>query len=266
MTGFADGLLQGVNTGLRLMDFNDQRQRRKKQDERADKEYDRQDKTQSAMDKANQDAMAAYQAHVEQGKAAAAPTTEERSTFSLGDAAKQPSMGGPTMSLSQPASLQAPQQDPQQGMTLAGSMAPGGAVQPVGGTEQVTKPGPAYDEREGVLAGMAARRKSLMTSGVDAKLWMDDWGKESALRGQIRTETADKAEKAYRLTGDFGAYAKAVYPLIDDGHEIIDAKPDKTLDGKTGWTIVRKDAQGKETSMFRDEDTIRRDMLAVHDP
>lgn len=170
-------------------------------------------------------------------------------------------------------------------MTLGGQQTPGASFGDAGGaslgnslslaaqpapikTEQVTtRPTAKYDEREGVLAGMKARRNYLMSNGADMKTWMGDWGAESKLRSQMRSERIDDAEKRFAATGDPGEYAKVIYPLIDDGMEVVGTKPIKTLDGQEAWEFTTRDTEsGKETSRTMTLPQFDQLRLSVRDP
>lgn len=256
--GFSAGLANGANVTMRLMSYKDSNERQKKLDERQDKVWAEEDANKEALKKANAAAYEAYQGWQNAGSAATG------SPQSGGQALPRDG----AMTLGGGATTDGP-------LTLVGASPALGAMADVtnqarpqtadaGQPAQVPKP---RDEREGILAGMQARRKALMGEKVDPKYWMDDWGKEAQLRSQIRSERVDGAEKRFLATGDPGEYARAVYPLIDDGYDFVDAKPVRGLDGKSGWNFVRRDqTSGKEVSSFMDADSFKKFMIGVRDP
>lgn len=263
---FANGLANGVNMGIRLSQAKDYEDRQKVLRERDELAYNREEAQRAALEQANAAARKAFEEHRSAFEAASQPKTEERVTLmTKGDT--QPSLG--TASLGDGAPMPDVQLGGQQRPAgLAGSLSLGGG----GGTpiprEQVqVQPAVRYDEREGVLAGLSARRKALMSANVDSKLWMDDWAKESALRSQMRGERIDAAERRFMSTGDPGEYAKAIYPLIDDGMEFVGTEPVKTQDGSQAWKFIRRDSQtGKEISSVMNAEQFQKFMLGVRDP
>lgn len=263
---FANGLANGVNMGIRLSQAKDYEDRQKVLRERDELAYNREEAQRAALEQANAAARKAFEEHRSAFEAASQPKAEERVTLmTKGDT--QPSLG--TASLGDGAPMPDVQLGGQQRPAgLAGSLSLGGG----GGTpiprEQVqVQPAVRYDEREGVLAGLSARRKALMSANVDSKLWMDDWAKESALRSQMRGERIDAAERRFMSTGDPGEYAKAIYPLIDDGMEFVGTEPVKTQDGSQAWKFIRRDSQtGKEISSVMNAEQFQKFMLGVRDP
>ncbi|MCH8180270.1 MAG: hypothetical protein IIA02_10870 [Proteobacteria bacterium] len=269
---FAQGLANGLNMGIRLSQAKDAEDRDKRLQDRQDKQWAREDEQRAALDAANKAARDALQAHRDQ-YSASVPQPEQRLTFT-GNQPQQPGLQLPPMAAnSDPAAASVPAM-PALSLNGQGAQGPGAdmtlglqSLPKTNDTVAVQRPAPKYDEREGVLAGLTARRKSLMNSGVDDKLWMDDWAKESQLRGQMRAERVDSAEKRFLATGDPGEYAKAVYPLIDDGFDFVGTKPVKTADGRTAWEFTRRDQQtGREVSNVMDSDQFQRFMLNVRDP
>ncbi len=266
---FAQGMANGSNMVLSAYRTMQDGERMKRLQEREDKQFAREDAQREALDAANKAARDALQGHRSQYEASA-PQPEQRLTFT----GNQPQAPGLQL---QPSALPAAALATAPGMTLGGNQ---GAMTPPAGmaldlsgrpqpTDTVTtqRAAPKYDEREGVLAGLTARRKSLMNSGVDDKLWLDDWAKESQLRGQMRTERVDNAEKRFMATGDPGEYAKAVYPLIDDGFDFVGTKPVKTADGRQAWEFTRRDqATGREVTNVMDADQFQRFTMSVRDP
>ena len=68
-------------------------------------------------------------------------------------------------------------------------------------------------------------------------------------------------------TGDPGEYAKAVYPLIDDGFDFVGTKAVKTPDGRQAWEFTRRDqTTGREVTNVMDADQFQRFTLSVRDP
>lgn len=362
---FAQGLANGVNMGIHLVQAKDAEDRDKRLQDRQDKQWAREDEQRAALDAANKAARDALQAHRDQ-YSASVPQPEQRLTFT-GNQPQQPGLQLPPMAANagnpgyglradgtqkgtgflgelkrpdgkvsteisvgvnldgkemdiptlvptltkpevdsllsgqrpsdaivqkavdharmrmsqgksvfadaEPAAASVPAM-PALSLNGQGAQGPGAdmtlglqSLPKTNDTVTMQRPAPKYDEREGVLAGLTARRKSLMNSGVDDKLWMDDWAKESQLRGQMRAERVDSAEKRFLATGDPGEYAKAVYPLIDDGFDFVGTKPVKTADGRTAWEFTRRDQQtGREVSNVMDGDQFQRFMLNVRDP
>ena len=261
---FAQGLANGVNMGIRLSQAKDAEDRDKRLQDRQDKQWAREDEQRAALDAANKAARDALQAHRDQ-YSASVPQPEQRLTYQPGQAQQpglqMPQTGGapnmPTLTLNGQGA-----QGPGADMTLGLQSLPQS-----NDTTTMQRPTPKYDEREGVLAGLSARRKSLMNSGVDDKLWLDDWAKESQLRGQLRAERVDNAEKRFMATGDPGEYARAVYPLIDDGFDFVGTKPVKTPDGRQAWEFTRRDQQtGREVTNVMDADQFQRFTMSVRDP
>lgn len=265
MSGFARGLSDGVNMGLRLMAAKDYEDRQKVVRERDDKAYARAEDQRTALDEANTAARKAFEEHRAAFEAANQPKTEDRVTLMSGGDT-QPRLGAVNLGANTP--MPSAQFGTVDQPGLAGSLSLGGGGGPAVPREQVqVQPTGRYDEREGVLAGLSARRKALMSKDVDAKLWMDDWAKESALRSQMRSERIDAAERRFMATGDPGEYAKAIYPLIDDGMEFVGTEPVKTQDGSQAWKFIRRDSQtGKETSSVMNAEQFQKFMLGVRDP
>lgn len=261
---FAQGLANGTNMVLGAYKTQQESERMKRLQDRQDKQFEREDAQREALDAANKAARDALAEHRTQYEGSA-PQPEQRLTFT-GNQPQQPGLqlpptgGAPSM--------------PKLTLGGQGTQGPGADMtlglqsQPASSDVITTQRSqPKYDEREGVLAGLAARRKSLMASGVDDKLWLDDWAKESQLRGQIRAERVDNAEKRFMATGDPGEYAKAVYPLIDDGFDFVGSRQVKTSDGRTAWEFTRRDQQtGREVTNVMDADQFRRFTMSVRDP
>lgn len=272
MGGFADGLNAGANLALSAYNTKMYAEDRQRRNERQDKQWAREDATQSAIDKANQAARTAFDQHRSEFEKANGPKTTDEVTLTQGGVdqpgltlsgqaqGQAPTMGGNLQ-------LARPDFDPQAVPGAGQALALGGTASAPIPTQQVTKPAGTYDEREGVLAGLSARRKTLMDNNVDAKLWMDDWGKEAQLRSQIRGEKIDGAEKRFLATGDPGEYAKVVYPLIDDGYDFVGSQQVKGLNGKPEWQFTRRDqTTGKEVTSTMDADQFQRFMMGVRDP
>ncbi|MFY9479182.1 MAG: hypothetical protein WAQ08_16170 [Aquabacterium sp.] len=237
--GFVDGLERGQRMARNNAAMADEERLRK------------------AMDEANK----AGQESLRQWQKDQAPQTETRATLSSADVAAAPGFGKGLDQSSGPVSFE---QQAQPG-GLAQSLTLGGA-QPVGGTETRTTQ-PKADEREGILQALSARRKALMGSGIDAKYWMDDWGKEANMRAQVRTERLDQANQRFAMNSDPSEWAKAVYPLIDDGMEFVSASPTKGVDGKQGWQFVRRDpATGEEQATVMDAEGFNKFRMSVADP
>ena len=276
--GFAEGLSNGVNLGLRLVAAKESSDRQKKFDDRQDKQWADDDAQKDAVKRANEAAMTAYQDWSKTGDQPAAlqeaspaapagpkPDVAPAGGLSLGGGVTTDgklTLGGGVPSFGQPADVtarptaaqQAPQPD-QQAVTLS-TQQPSPSAQPV-----------KRDEREGILAGMQARRKALMNEKVDPKLWMDDWGKEANLRAQIRGEKVDNAEKRFLATGDPGEYARTVYPLIDDGMDFVESRQVKDDKGEPAWEFVRRDQKtGKQFTNVMNTDQFQRFMIGARDP
>lgn len=266
---FAQGLASGTNMVLSAYKTQEDSDRLKRLQDREDKQFKREDDQRAALDAANKAARDALDTHRTQYEANA-PQPEQRLTFT----GNQPQAPGLQL---QPSAVPAAALAKAPGLTLGGNQSamtpPAGMALDLSGRPQpndtvtTQRVAPKYDEREGVLAGLTARRKSLMNSGVDDKLWLDDWAKESQLRGQIRSERVDNAEKRFMATGDPGEYAKAVYPLIDDGFDFVGTKAVKTPDGRQAWEFTRRDQQtGREVTNVMDADQFQRFTLSVRDP
>lgn len=229
-------------------------------------EAQREEKLRSLMDGANAAARDAYQGYAKQFE----PRTEEQVTAVSSGGAQPPAIesGGMGLGGGAPASMPSAQ---------FGDMS-GGAKPSLGGmglaepqqrvpTQQVQAQAPGkFDEREGILAGLSARRKYLMDQGADPEAWMGDWAKESQLRGMLRSERIQAAEQRFMATRDPGEYAKMVYPLIDDGMELVGTKPIKTVDGQQAWQFIRRDAQGKEMVDTMTLPEFQQFMMGVRDP
>lgn len=218
------------------------------------------------LEGANAAARDAYQGYTKQFE----PRTEEQVTAVSGGGAQPPAIesGGMGLGGGAPASMPSAQ---------FGDMS-GGAKPSLGGmglaepqqrvpTQQVQAQAPGkFDEREGILAGLSARRKYLMEQGADPDVWISDWGKESQLRGMIRAERIQAAEQRFLATRDPGEYAKMVYPLIEDGMELVGTKPTKTVDGQEAWQFIRRDGQGKEVVDTMTLPEFQQFMVGVRDP
>lgn len=319
--GFAEGLSNGVNLGLRLVNAKESQDRQKKFDDRQDKQWADEDAQKDAVKRANEAAMTAYQNWAKSGDQPSAQQTSSPAsqttpteapaaggmTLGGGVTTDGPlTLGGATPSFGQPADVTAKPTAAQQmprsgggmslggGVTTDGKLTLGGGVPSFGQPADVTdKPTAAQqapqpeappvtqasqqlpqsgrpvqrDEREGILAGMQARRKALMNEKVDPKLWMDDWGKEANLRAQIRGEKIDNAEKRFLATGDPGEYARTVYPLIDDGMDFVGSRQVKDDKGNPAWEFVRRDQQtGKQITNVMNADQFQRFMMGARDP
>lgn len=218
------------------------------------------------QEKANAAARDAYQGYAKQFE----PRTEEQVTAVSGGGSQPPAIesGGMGLGGGAPASMPSAQ---------FGDMS-GGAKPSLGGmglaepqqrvpTQQVQAQAPGkFDERQGVLAGMKARRKYLMENGAGPDVWGADFAKESALSEQLRAEPIKNAFNRYAATRDFGAYAKVVYPLIDDGVSIVDAKQEMGVDGKPlGWRLVL-DEDGKSRSVLVDPEMERQLLMLSASP
>lgn len=265
---FARGLSAGVNSALSVYNTIQRSEQQDRQNARQDKAWAREDAQQEAIDKANESARQAFEAHRTQFEQANDPKKEER--ISLAGAANP---DGPSLApaeglrLGSPAKLEGAELGAPGTPGLQGGLSLSQQAPPVQREQVTTAPAARYDEREGVLAGLSARRKALMSSKVDDKLWLDDWAKESQLRGQIRSERVDNAEKRFMATGDPGEYAKAVYPLIEDGYEFVAAQPVKGVDGQQAWQFIRRDVgTGKEAVTVMNAQQFQRFMMGVRDP
>jgi len=273
--GFAEGLSNGVNLGLRLVAAKESSDRNKKLDDRQDKQWADEDAQKDAVKRANEAAMTAYQDWSQAGNQTpslpeakpseppAQPDLSPKGGMTLGGGVSTDgklTLGGGAPSFGQPADVTAKptaeQQAPQPQPFPLSTQAPSDAQRPA-----------QRDEREGILAGMQARRKALMNEKVDPKLWMDDWGKEANLRAQIRGEKIDGAEKRFLATGDPGEYARTVYPLIDDGMDFVGSRQVKDGKGNMAWEFVRRDQKtGKEVSNVMNADQFQRFMIGTRDP
>lgn len=263
---FARGLGQGVNAALNVYNTMQRSEQLQRQNDRQDQQWAREDKQRDMLDKANEAARKAFESHQSAFQAQNQPKpAEERINLTLGGGqAGAPQVATPTLGANEAPTAQFGDAG---GASLANSM--GVSAQPGAiPTEKVAAPkGPKYDEREGVLAGISARRKFLMSNGADMDAWLGDWGKESQLRGMIRTERIDDAEKRFMATGDPAEYAKSIYPLIDDGMEFVSSKPVKTVDGQQAWEFVRRNSEsGKEVSSTMTLPQFQKFMMAVRDP
>lgn len=219
--------------------------------------YMEEDRVRKALKEADQAGRDSFQ----KWQKSMAPQTETRGTLTSADVAAAPGFG---KGLDQPAGPVSFDQQAQPG-GLAQSLTLGG-VQPIGGTETRTTQ-PKVDEREGILTALSARRKALMGAGVDAKYWMDDWGKEANMRAQVRTERMDQANQRFAVNGDPADWAKSVYPLIDDGMDFVSASPTKSVDGKQAWQFVRRDpATGEEHATVMDAEGFNKFRMSVADP
>lgn len=271
MAGFADGLNAGVNMVLNAYNTKVAAEDRQRRNERQDKQWARDDAQQQAIDDANKAARDAFEAHQSKFKEATQPKATEQLQLTSGAQDPNPLSVSTGQDLAQQPgtlSLQSPQLQPDAipGASLALSGV-GGMPRANLPMQAVTTKAPDYDEREGVLAGLSARRKSLMAANADSKLWMDDWAKESQLRSQIRAERVDGAEKRFLATGDPGEYARIVYPLIDDGYDFVGTREVKGLDGKPAWEFTRRDqVTGKEVTNTMNADQFQRFMMGVRDP
>ena len=251
LRGFNEGL-QAVGNFQKLSD--------------AKKQRDKDDQKEQLYKAANAEALNAYQGYAKQFE----PRTEEQVTAVSGGGAQPPAIesGGMGLGGGAPASMPSAQ---------FGDMS-GGAKPSLGGmglaepqqrvpTQQVQAQAPGkFDEREGILAGLSARRKYLMENGAGPDVWGADFAKEAALREQLRAEPIKNAFNRYTATRDFGAYAKAVYPLIDDGVSIVEAKQEMGVDGKPlGWRLVL-DEGGKSRSVLVDPEMERQLLMLSASP
>lgn len=219
---------------------------------------------QQMLDSANAAAREAYQGYTKQFE----PRTEEQVTAVSGGGAQAPAIEGGGLSLGGGAAMPSQQfgdmsQGAKPGLGGMGLATPQERVP----TQQVqVQPAGKFDEREGILAGLSARRKYLMDKGADPDAWMGDWSKESQLRGAIRSERVQAAEQRFMATRDPGEYAKLVYPLIEDGMELVGTKPTKTVDGQDAWQFIRRDGQGKEVVNTMTLPEFQQFMMGVRDP
>jgi hypothetical protein len=259
--GFADGFNSGLSA---VSNFAGLLQKKK--------EMDRADALEKSMSEANKAGSEAYQAAIR------GATQSTRMT--AGDMDAQPGFGQSSqlglngaVSLGGAPSLgdqvAAPQQmggmAPNAAQGLGQSLTLGGAQAPA--QQTVTKQATDNDDREAILAGMKARRGHLMKSGVDPKAWMPDWAQEAKLRGEIRSERLDDADKRFATTGDPMEWAKVVYPLVDDGKTLKSAEPFKNLDGATGWNFkVRNDDTGEVSSRPVTTEQFDRMRMMAKDP
>lgn len=257
--GFAEGLANGAAIGMRLSDAMDREARQKKLN---DQEADQNAITQ----RANQAALKAYQdweassSQPQEKPAPAADVQTQPGEAALGKGITTDgpmTLGGGTPAFGQPADVSATAR-PAPNVTSAQAAAPAG-----GSIAQKTP-----DDRLGILAGMEARRKALMAEPkLDPKVWIDEWGKESALRSQIRSERIDQAEKRYQMNGDAGQYVASIYPLIDDGKKFVSSKQVLGVDGKPAWQFEFVDADtGKPSSRTVTNDQFKMFMVGVRDP
>lgn len=227
-------------------------------------EAQREEKLRSLMDGANAAARDAYQGYAKQFE----PRTEEQVTAVSGGPAQTPAIQGNGLGLGGGTAMPSPQfgdmsDGNKPGLGGMGLAAPQERVPTQ--RAQVQAPG-KFDEREGILAGLSARRKYLMEQGADPEAWMGDWAKESQLRGMLRSERIQAAEQRFMATRDPGGYAKMVYPLIEDGMELVGTKPIKTVDGQQAWQFIRRDAQGKEMVDTMTLPEFQQFMMGVRDP
>lgn len=246
MGRFTEGLRAGLSLGDSIMKGRDQAAQR------------------DILSKANEAARKAYDDHRAQFEQANQPQTSERLRLDQADptaAGMAPDLGGASLGLGPSADFQ----PDSAGLGARSGLTLGAADKPIP-RETTTTPAAKWDEREGILAGMQARRRALMDGGADPEAWMGDWGKEANLRAAIRGERVGQAEQMFKATGDFGAYAKAIYPLIDDGLDIVDAKPQKTLEGGEGWSLVVKGEDGQERTQFIGQQEAMELMQQVRDP
>lgn len=216
------------------------------------------------QEKANAAARDAYQGYAKQFE----PRTEEQVTAVSGGPAQTPAIQGNGLGLGGGTAMPSPQfGDMSEGNKPSlGGMGLAAPQERVPTQQaQVQAPG-KFDEREGILAGLSARRKYLMEQGADPEAWMGDWAKESQLRGMLRSERIQAAEQRFLATRDPGEYAKMVYPLIEDGMELVGTKPIKTVDGQQAWQFIRRDAQGKEMVDTMTLPEFQQFMMGVRDP
>jgi hypothetical protein len=259
--GFAEGLNSGLSAVSNIAGLMQKK-----------KEMDRANALEKQLDEANKAGSEAYQSAIK------GATQSTRMT--AGDMDAQPGFGQASqlglngaVSLGAAPSLGDQVAAPQQmgGMTpnaaqgLGQSLTLGGAQAPA--QQTVTKQATNNDDREAILAGMKARRGHLMKAGVDPKAWMPDWAQEAKLRGEIRSEKLDDADKRFAITGDPMEWAKVVYPLVDDGKKLVAAKPFKNLNGSTGWNFTsRDDSTGDETTNPVSTEQFDRMRMMARDP
>lgn len=251
LRGFNEGL-QAVGNFQKLSD--------------AKKQRDKDDQKEQLYKAANAEALNAYQGYAKQFE----PRTEEQVTAVSSGGAQPPAIesGGMGLGGGAPASMPSAQfGDMSEGAKPSlGGMGLAEPQQRVP-TQQVQAQAPGkFDEREGILAGLSARRKYLMEQGADPDAWIADWGKESQLRGMIRAERIQAAEQRFLATRDPGEYAKLIYPLIEDGMELVGTKPTKTVDGQEAWQFIRRDGQGKEVVDTMTLPEFQQFMVGVRDP
>jgi hypothetical protein len=259
--GFAEGLNSGLSAVSNIAGLMQKK-----------KEMDRANALEKQLDEANKAGSEAYQSAIK------GATQSTRMT--AGDMDAQPGFGQASqlglngaVSLGAAPSLgdqvAAPQQmggmDPNAAQGLGQSLTLGGAQAPA--QQTVTKQATDNDDREAILAGMKARRGHLMKAGVDPKAWMPDWAQEAKLRGEIRSERLDDAEKRFAVTGDPMEWAKVVYPLVDDGKTLVAADPIKGMDGSMGWNFkVRNDDTGEEATNTVSAQQFDRMRMMARDP
>lgn len=254
--GFAEGLANGAAIGMRLSDAMDREARQKKlNDQEADQNAITQRANQAAL-KAYQDWESSAANPPEQPAQPAAVPPPKPGEAALGNGVTTDgpmTLGGGVPSFGQPADVSAKAR-PAPAEVSAQAPAPARTEKP--------------DERLGILAGLQARRKALMAEPtVDPKTWIEDWGKESALRSQIRTEKIENAEKRYHATGDPGEYLSVVYPLIEDGKKFVGRKQVLGVDGKPSWQLEFADVDtGKPSSRTVTDDQFKLFMVGVRDP
>lgn len=238
----ANGFVDGLERGQRMA--------------RNNAAMEEEDRVRKAMDAANKAGQASYKAWID-------GQNQGQPSLSSADVQAAPGLGKDLqVSVDQPVSLAQGGAAP----GLSGQLGLGG-IEPIGSMQPPRKASPQADEREGVLTALAARRKALMGSGVDPKYWMDDWGKEANLRAQVRAERLDQANQRFGIDGDAGAWAKAVYPMIDDGMELVSASQIKGIDGKPAWQFVRRDpTTGEDQTSVMDADGFNRFRMSVADP
>lgn len=249
MASFASGLGAGINLGANVLNVYN-----------SAKQSDKADKLEKLNDGANAAARDAYQGYVKQFEQQPDGATAGGG-MSLG--------GAPAAAPATTATNQAPQsqglgqsQSGMAGMGLAPATQPGQQAQ-----QPQAKTSRAFDERNGILAGMSARRKFLMTNGAGPDVWGGEFAKETALREQLRAEPIKQAYEHYSATGDFGAYARKVYPLIDDGVSIKSAEQKMGVDGKpAGWMLTVAGEDGKERSVLVNEATQQRMLMMSASP
>lgn len=197
------------------------------------------------MQKANAAATEAYTAYGKQFE----PRTEDQVTLASGGTAG--GNGGMSLGTVSPGLANTQQvklgDASQIQQPMAGGLSLDNGQAPIPTKQVQVQPTGKFNEEEGILSGMTARRKYLMSNGADPDLWGADFAKESALRERLRTKPINDAYNAYTATGDFGAYVKQVYPLINDGMEVSDAKQELGVDGKPqGWRLTIKGSDGKD--------------------